>query len=596
MLPKSVLRPHTRGGRGNRNAAEAQTKELCRRWLEGERATLWAETEERRPRRSTTDTDKAARCLELAADAQYSKSCAALTSEPPVDVTPAVVEQMRRKHPPSRQAVDLASLPAVHAAAALQVEPADVEREIRAFPRGSAGGPTGLRPQHLKDALQTAAHRDEVLSQLTSLTNLLARGQAPPATAELFAGASLAALPKKDGGLRPVAVGETLRRLVGKCLCHEVASAARARLAPLQLGVAVPGGTEAAIHCARQWWTRNLGNEQKVFVKLDLSNAFNTLDRNAVLQAVHEEFPGLAPFADYCYGAPTLLFLGKHTLRSERGVQQGDPLGPLLFALALQRCAEQARAEPTNAADGNLDLDFFFLDDGGLGGDAPAVARLLTATVACLAAVGLELSTGPGKCEVVPTAGPNHRVDLAAFPDGFRLRTDCSFELLGAPVGNDAFCARHTQQRAARAADLLGALGALENTQTALHLLRHCASFCKLSYSARVVPPTAHTAALLAMDDSVRACLEQLAGASLTEDSWKQAQLQLKRGGLGLRSCRKHAAAAYLASRAATSDLCAQLYPGFDNADYNGDAGALTAAAQDYNGNVLAADQIVFNA
>ena len=70
---------------------------------------------------------------------------------------------------------------------------------------------------------------------------------------EYFAGTSLVALPINDGGLRPVAVGEVLRRLVGKCLCHEVADAARDRLARLQIGVAAPGGTEAAVHVARQW-------------------------------------------------------------------------------------------------------------------------------------------------------------------------------------------------------------------------------------------------------------------------------------------------------------------------------------------------------
>ena len=45
------------------------------------------------------------------------------------------------------------------------------------------------------------------------------RRKAPPAASDYFAGASLVALPKKDGGLRPVAVGGVLRRLVGKCLC-----------------------------------------------------------------------------------------------------------------------------------------------------------------------------------------------------------------------------------------------------------------------------------------------------------------------------------------------------------------------------------------
>ena len=57
------------------------------------------------------------------------------------------------------------------------------------------------------------------------------------------------------------------------------------------------------------------------------------------------------------------------------------------------------------------------------------------------------------------------------------------------------------------------------SAQVALHLLRQCASYCKLGYSARVVPPSAHTEALLEMDAAVRSCLEQLACASLADDS-----------------------------------------------------------------------------
>eukprot|EP00969_Alexandrium_andersonii_P008592 374953-Alexandrium_andersonii.AAC.1 len=68
---------------------------------------------------------------------------------------------MRRKHPRSPQPVDTSSLPAVHPAAAPQLDAAAVEKEVRAFPRGSAPGPSGLRPQHLKDALHSTAHRDE---------------------------------------------------------------------------------------------------------------------------------------------------------------------------------------------------------------------------------------------------------------------------------------------------------------------------------------------------------------------------------------------------------------------------------------------------
>ena len=124
---------------------------------------------------------------------------------------------------------------------------------IRDFPRGSGAGPSGFRPQHLKDAL-SKAHADEVTHQLTLVCNVLARGEAPAQLAPFLGGASLSALPKKDGGLRPIAVGETFRRSVGKLCSNGIKEKAQLRLSPLQVGVAVPSGAEAAvISCSCRW-------------------------------------------------------------------------------------------------------------------------------------------------------------------------------------------------------------------------------------------------------------------------------------------------------------------------------------------------------
>ena len=50
------------------------------------------------------------------------------------------------------------------------------------------------------------------------LCQLLANREAPVAVAPHLAGARLHVLPKKSGGVRPIAVGKTLRRLVSKVL------------------------------------------------------------------------------------------------------------------------------------------------------------------------------------------------------------------------------------------------------------------------------------------------------------------------------------------------------------------------------------------
>jgi hypothetical protein len=53
---------------------------------------------------------------------------------------------------------------------------------------------------------------------------------------------------KKDGGVRPMALGETLRRLVCKMALKSVKEEIPALLLPAQLGVCVPLGSEAIIH------------------------------------------------------------------------------------------------------------------------------------------------------------------------------------------------------------------------------------------------------------------------------------------------------------------------------------------------------------
>ena len=71
-------------------------------------------------------------------------------------------------------------------------------------------------PQQLKDACVAGA-AESFLTQLTAVVQLLAHGRAPGFVAPVLGGASLVALPKPTGGVRPIAVGEILRRLTGKC-------------------------------------------------------------------------------------------------------------------------------------------------------------------------------------------------------------------------------------------------------------------------------------------------------------------------------------------------------------------------------------------
>ena len=163
---------------------------------------------------------------------------------------------------------------------------ASVADAVRSFPAGSAGGPDGLRPQHLLDLLNNQESSAAFLASLTDFINVLLRGECPKEMREIMFGGSLIALSKKSGGLRPIVIGYTYRRLAAKCANRYALGRLDSFFAPLQVGVAVPGGGEAAIHASRSFVTNM--TEDEIFVKLDFANAFNTLRRDIMLQLVYD--------------------------------------------------------------------------------------------------------------------------------------------------------------------------------------------------------------------------------------------------------------------------------------------------------------------
>ena len=120
---------------------------------------------------------------------------------------------------------------------ALELAPDLVGQVLRAFPADTAPGACGLRVQHLRKAGQPG-DQQSILAHLAEVVGLMAQGCVCGAAAPVLAGASLVAVPKPRGGVRPIAIGDVLRRLTGKCLMRLVRDEARS-------------GSEAAVHTVR---------------------------------------------------------------------------------------------------------------------------------------------------------------------------------------------------------------------------------------------------------------------------------------------------------------------------------------------------------
>ena len=154
-------------------------------------------------------------------------------------------------------------------------------------------------------------------------------------------------------------------------------------------------GAEVGSQTVRQWCERNKDSEGKLVFVADFENVFNTVDRGRFLREVRHHLFGLARWAEWCYGRPSKLFFEGVVISSEVGVQQGDPVGPLLFALALQPVLNQLANTP------GLELAFSYLDDLVLAGEQSAVASAICFSIVnfifcCICSLGV-LCTKPDK-------------------------------------------------------------------------------------------------------------------------------------------------------------------------------------------------------
>jgi hypothetical protein len=307
-----------------------------------------------------------------------------------------------------------------------------------------------------------------------------------------------------------------------------------------------------------------------------------------VLRQVAAHMPDLYAYIAMVYGphsTPALQFgmdgFAKYTLLpSRQGVQQGDPLGPLLFSLALIPAMVSFHQRfPSLALPAYLDDMTIMSLDASAGGRAQ-VHTAFAHLSASLQAVGIAVNKTKSVC-LLPAgaaAAPRLPVAVAERHDGIVL--------MGVPVGGSEYVRAQVTSslRAASTDRLLSEIVRMEDAQVAFTLLRLCGP-ARATYLARnvgsdeVLEELARFDALMLCalaaiaqepqpDDAAAATPAvaaapplawQAAVAAVRAPGWdgeapvtltaaQQLQIQLRQGhgGLGLSSAAGRAAAAFL--------------------------------------------------
>ncbi len=135
----------------------------------------------------------------------------------------------------------------------------------------------------------------------------------------------------KNPGIRPIGVCEVARRIISKAILYVIKGDIQEIAGVSQLCGGQIGGIEAAVHGVRHQF--NLDETEGILL-VDASNAFNSLNRANALANIQNLCPPFSTILINLYRQSSELFLGQHTLLSQEGTTQGDPLAMPFYALA----------------------------------------------------------------------------------------------------------------------------------------------------------------------------------------------------------------------------------------------------------------------
>jgi hypothetical protein len=159
----------------------------------------------------------------------------------------------------------------------------------------------------------------------------------------------------KCPGVRPIGIGECLRRLIGKVVAAKTKQQVVEAGDKDQLATSLPAAIEGAAHSMTEMF-REFGDEEHEdgygMLLVDASNAFNAVNRSAALWNARVLWPGAAFFLFNTYRNYNLLVIrstispGSGTIMlSREGVTQGDPMSMFFYGIAILPLIRRCKIE-----------------------------------------------------------------------------------------------------------------------------------------------------------------------------------------------------------------------------------------------------------
>jgi hypothetical protein len=412
----------------------------------------------------------------------------------------------------------------------------DIENVISGAKLGVSSSTSGVRWEHLKTISSECSSFSSALAKLGSL---YIAGSLPSWFYSLLVGGVAVALPKGDGGLRPIVMVETMHKLFASALLLKVHTQANQYLAPHQTALQKAACTvlPMAYNLALQ------ADKDSVLLALDMSSAYSTVSRASIEQGLKEaKLASLLPLFRAAYGQQEGNLVNMRVQNQVRviavksGVFQGDSLSPLFFSVAVQPFLKKVgNAEGVKSASGFYD-DFFLLAK-----PTAQFADAVGALVKECASIGLKINLTKS---VALSYSPDSLVAFSQLAglEGITKQVDLSKDchiLLGVPIGQQEAIKKVMVERMKEEGEVANKVKLIgeSSVQCAQKVLDFCVASRSIHLLRAVFPSTVENLAKC-VDAHVTDCFRKLVSPFpfVADDTIPRIRLPKRDGGMGLSS------------------------------------------------------------
>jgi hypothetical protein len=393
---------------------------------------------------------------------------------------------------------------------------------------GSAG-PSGIDADMWRRILCSASFghlSEDIRDSVARMCRRLCTENVDPSSISALTNCRLIPL-DKDPGIRPIGIGEVLRRIMGKAVVMLLKPEILDTVGPLQLSAGQEGGCEAACHAMADIFEED---DCQGVLLVDATNAYNSLNRTTALLNIRHTCPEFATYLINTYRRPAKLFLpgGEH-ITSNEGTTQGDNCASGFYSIStMLMIKELALISNTK--------QIWYADDGGAGGTLEGLRQWWDKIVQ----LGPDIGYFPNAGKTWLIIKPEFIIEAEVLFSGTGIKItsegpEGGQRYLGAALGTPDFIQQYVKNKVKTWVDELEKLSETAKCEPQLAYSAYTTGLCKRwSYIMRTIPGISDLFEPLEECIKSRFLPALLGGYSFSERDRKIFGLPVRFGGLAI--------------------------------------------------------------